>query len=148
MEDWHKGTGRIVYDPPRPGLKRKRDWWVVVELDQGITDYYRWWVNRMLLNPLGFERKGLQMPSWGPHMSIIRGEKPWPDKMHLWKKYDGQQVEFHYDYKVRQSGDTTGADRPDNYWFVDAVCPLGTQMREEFGYKSDWKFHITVGRTY
>ncbi|MNK46285.1 hypothetical protein D3C87_650670 [compost metagenome] len=147
-DNWFHGRGKLVYDPVRPGLKSKNKWWVVVELDRGITDYYRWWVNKEILNPLGFERKGLQMPAWGAHMSIVRGEQPRPDKLHLWNKYNGETVDFRYSYVVRQSGDTTGGDRPDVFWFVDSICAKGKALRDELGFPSNWKFHITVGRTY
>ena len=36
----------------------------------------------------------LCQPSWDAHISIIRGEKPPKGLEHLWKKYDGQKVEF------------------------------------------------------
>jgi hypothetical protein len=136
-----KQTGIIRYNPPRPGLKKKPDWWVVVNTDEDITRYYRWWVEK----ELGVK---LAKPSWGSHISIIRGEKPYPDMMHLWDKYEGLQVEFEYSHNVRISGDSTGWDRPDNYWFVDVNFPFGIEMRKEFGYKYDFGLHITIGRTW
>jgi hypothetical protein len=160
--DWFEGQGIIVYDPDRGDMKTRTKWWVVVNLDRGITDYYRHWANKQI-NPLRYDtldrqraswklncdrREDLLVPAWGAHMSIIRGEKPYPDKMHLWKKYDGQKVDFKYSYNVRYSGDTMDRGEKNGvYWFVDAVCDVGKQMREEFNLKSDWTFHITVGRT-
>ena len=135
------GTGTIIYDPHRGKMSKRTDWWAVVEIDREITRYFRWWVKQML-------HVDLCQPSWDAHVSIIRGEKPPKDKQHLWKKYHKQTVEFEYSLNVRQSGDTTGGDRPDHYWFVEVTCPLLTQIRDEFGFKSDWKQHITVGRTY
>jgi len=161
--NWFTSWGTVVYDPDRGDMKAKTKWWVVVELDRGITDYYRWWANRFI-NPLRYDaldrqkaswalhkdkRQDLHLPAWGPHMSIIRGEKPRPHLMHLWKKYDGQRVEFKYSNVVRFSGDTPGSssDKLGVYWFVDAVCDVGKAMRDEFELPSHWKFHITVGRT-
>ncbi|WP_205249355.1 hypothetical protein, partial [Escherichia coli] len=74
----------------------------------------------------------LNQPSWDAHLSIIRGEKPKPHLMHLWKKYDGQTVDFRYKHEVRRSGDTTNGDRPDYYWFVEAECEMATTIRKEF----------------
>ena len=136
-----KGTGKIIYDPYRGKMKKKTAWWAVVEIDKEITRYFRWWVKREL-------HVDLFAPSWDAHVSIIRGEQPRKGDEHLWKKYDKQIIEFDYSLNVRQSGDTTGWDRPNHYWFVEVTCPQMKQMRDEFGFKSDWKQHITIGRTY
>lgn len=138
---WHTGYGYIKYDPYRPGLKRKKNWWAVVTVDREITRYYRWWVKKE-------NWIELCQPSWDAHISIIRGEKPPKNLEHLWKKYDGQKIEFRYKHHVRQSGDTTGGDRPDHYWFIEVDCPKLKEIRDEFGFPSNWKFHITVGRTW
>jgi len=138
---WHTGYGYIKYDPYRGSMKKRTSWWAVVEIDCEITRYFRWWVKKEFWIDL-------KQPSWDAHISIIRGERPPEDLQHLWKKYDGQRVEFKYKHHVRQSGDTTGSDRPDYYWFVEVDCPLLKQIRDEFGFPSDWKQHITIGRTY
>lgn len=145
---WLPAKGRIIYDPARPGMKKRVDWWAILTADREITRYYRWWVDKEILNPMFVEGHGLKQPSWDAHVSIIRGEKPAEDKMHLWKKYHGQEVEFTYKHGVRQSGDTTGWDRPNWYWFVDVKCELIDQIREELGYRTGWTHHLTIGRTY
>ena len=68
--------------------------------------------------------------------------------MHLWKKYDGQIVEFEYKHFPRQSGDTTGGDRPDSYFFVDIRAPELIDIRKEFGFPTNWNLHLTVARTW
>ena len=138
---WHTGYGYIKYDPYRGGMKKRTNWWAVVEIDREITRYFRWWVKKEFWIDL-------KQPSWDAHISIIRGEKPPEHLRHFWKKYDGQRIEFKYKHHVRQSGDTTGNDRPDHYWFVEVDCPLLKQIRDEFGFPSNWKQHITIGRTY
>ena len=138
---WITGTGIIKYDPWRGAMKRKTNWWAVVEIDKELSRYYRWWVKKEL-------HVDLYQPSWDCHCSIIRGERPPENLRHLWKKYDGHRIEFRYKHHVRQSGDTTGGDRPDHYWFVEVDCPLLKQIRDEFGFPSNWKQHITIGRTY
>jgi len=138
---WFKSKGRIIYDPSRGRMKKKTDWWAIVTVDREITRYYRWWVmNRYWIN--------LHQPSWDAHISIIRGEKPRDDLMHLWKKYDRMEVEFEYSHNVRQSGDTPGCDRPDHYWFVDVRCPMLKTIREELERPTNWNFHLTIGRTW
>lgn len=132
---WHTSTGIIKYDPPRPGMKRKTDWWAIVKVDREITRYYRWWVWRRYMIDL-------KQPAWNAHISIIRGEKPPKDRRHLWKKYDGMKVEFRYSHEVRQV-----RNKPE-FWFVEVDCPFLKQIRDEFGFPSNWRQHITIGRTY
>lgn len=137
---WHTGTGIIKYDPFRGGMKKKTTWWAVLNVDKEITRYYRWWVkNRYWID--------LCQPSWDAHISIIRGEEPADHLKHLWKKYDGQKVEFKYSHNVRQTGDTTN-DRPDHYWFVDVECPFLMDIRTELERPTNWKLHLTIGRTW
>jgi len=137
---WHKSTGRIIYDPHRPGMKSKTKWWAIVQCDREITRYYRWWVQKE-------KWVDLYQPSWDAHVSIIRGERPRQDLMHLWKKYHGKTIEFKYKHHVRASGDTT-RDRPEYYWFVEIDCPLLVDIRKEFGLPYNWKLHLTIGRMY
>lgn len=139
---WHKGKGIIQYDPPRGRMKTRTKWWAVVgNVDREITRYYRWWVKTQYWIEL-------YQPSWDAHISIIRGEEPADALKHLWKKYDGQEVQFEYSHNVRQSGDTTGYDRPDHYWFVEVRCELLNHIRDELNRPTGWNFHLTIGRTY
>lgn len=145
---WLPAKGKLVYDPPRPGMKKRVDWWAIVTADREITRYYRWWVDKSILNPMEVEGHGLKKPSWDAHVSVVRGEKPAADKMHLWRKYHGEEIAFEYKHEVRQSGDTTGGDRPNWYWFVEVKCPRLDEIRTELGLRTGWKHHLTIGRTY
>jgi hypothetical protein len=139
---WHKGSGVVQYDPPRPGMKKNTRWWCVINVDREITRYYRWWILRR------YHTKGLHPPSWDAHISVIRGERPPKGLEHLWKKYHGQQVEFEYKHQVYR-GDAVGRKSKDGgFWQVEVRCPLGTQIRKEFGFPHNWPLHLTVGRTY
>lgn len=139
---WHESTGTIIYDPHRPGLKKKDKWWCIVVVDREITRYYRWWVQKEMWV------HNLCQPSWDAHISVIRGEKPKPELMHLWRKYHGQRVKFKYRHGVRRSGDTTGWDRPDSYWFVDVDAPFLIDIRHELHRPVNWNLHLTIGRTW
>lgn len=157
-----KGTGIIQYDPPRPArLARGKDYWCIIKTDRELTRYFRWWVNKELMNVLGFDNTKearmhgfdlLHPPSFDAHISIVRGFKDARHNMdrvkEVWKKYDGQKVEFTYGLDVRQSGDTTEWDRPDHYWFVVVDCPMVKQIREEMGLITTFRPHITIGRTW
>lgn len=141
-----KGTGVLVYDPHRPGMKSKTDWWIVVNTDSEICRYYRWWVYRRYMLEL-------QKPSWGAHVSVLRGGKPAADKMHLWKKHQGEKIEFVYEPVVYHSGDTPRGDHPDVFWYVDVWSERLNEIRAELGFTNEFqgkpiKYHLTVGRTY
>jgi hypothetical protein len=135
-----EGSGVLVYDPPRETLKRRTEWWCVLNVSESIGLYYRWWVKRML-------HVELHRPPHPAHISVIRGEQPSEHLKHLWKKHDGRRLRFRYSPNVRQSGDTT-ADRPNFYWFVEVECPALNEIRQEFGFPCGWHFHLTIGRTY
>lgn len=128
---WHKAKGTIVYDPYRAKMKRKTAWWAVVETDDEITRYFRWWVKKEFWIDLN-------KPAWGAHVSIIRGEKPEPDLMHLWKKYDRTEVEFEYEHSVYQNK---------HFWLVDVKCPFLINIRKELNRPCNWNLHLTIGRT-
>lgn len=138
-----KGNGVLVYDPPRPGMKNT-DWWIVLNTDPEICRYYRWWVwNRYMVD--------LKQPSWNAHISVLRGAKPRADKIHLWKKYQGEKIEFEYSPNVRQQGDTTGD--LGHHWFVDVWSERLGDIRNELGFKTvidgkKIKYHLSIGRTY
>lgn len=133
IDMWRESTGKIIYDPHRPGMKRKTQWWCVVPVDREITRYYRWLITR--------EVPGLALhpPAWDAHISVIRGEKPDDDKMHLWRKYHKQKVTFWYSHYVRRNG---------HFWFVEVRCPGLIEIRREMDKPADWSLHLTVGRTW
>lgn len=144
--DLLKGTGVLIYDPYRGKMKRNTNWWIVVNTDDEIARYYRWWVMRRYWIDL-------KDPSWGAHISVLRGGKPRDEKQHLWKKYQGEKIDFAYSPNVRQSGDTTGGDRPNHFWFVDVWSDRLTEIRKELGFTTVFdgkpiKYHMTIGRTY
>lgn len=132
--------GTVVYDPYRGGMKNNTNWWMVVEVPGEITDFYRSLVEKQY----GMK---LQQPAWGPHISIIRGEKPTEDKMNLWKKIHGKKVHFEYRPYLRYNGDTQNNKHDTGtFWFIDVRCQEMVDIRAELGLPHDWLFHITVGR--
>ncbi len=149
VPEWLEGSGRCVYDPPRPAMKNKKTkWWVVLDVDTEITRYYRWWADKEVLNPLGFDKGGLKQPAFDAHISVLRGEEPPADKMHLWRKHHNEIIPFRYRPIIRRSGDTTGWDRDDAFWFIDIDCPMLDDIRTEFGFRIGYKYHLTIGRLY
>lgn len=135
----HKGTGRIVYDPRRPGMKSVQPWWCILEVDREITRYYRWWLQKE-------KHIILQQPAWDAHISIVRGEKSCQRFPELWRKYQNEQVTFDYEHGLLRS--VEDKDQPGQFYWIDVECPRLSQIRDELGLPVGWRFHITIGRTY
>lgn len=132
-------TGKLIYDPDRPGLTEK--WWIVLNIPKDIVYYYRWLVKKYT----GFI---LQPPSWGAHISIVKGIKP--KNTNLWKKYNLKHIKFTYTNDIRWSGDTMSHQYPYKFWFIDAYSNELLEIRQELGYYNypNHKFHITIGNLY
>lgn len=148
MSTWIKSTGTLIYDPKRPGLKKKPEHWCIVKADEDLAGLYRWFIDKQM-NPAGFNKAKLCQPSWGAHVSIIRGLgdlRGSPNWKERWKEHNHKKVDFYYRPFVRQTH--MERDGHDDYWFVDVQCELGTQIRKDLGLRHDWNFHLTVGRTW
>lgn len=126
-------TGRLIYDPDMFKVATKpAPWWLIVETDKGIVDYYNYMIQK---------RCGIKMlkPSWGSHISVVRGEKISQDYKHLWKAHNGKKIQFKYSNHVRFNHE---------YWWVDVQSEELLDMREALGLrrKPIFSFHITVGK--
>lgn len=139
MEQFHHGSGTIIYDPHRGDMQRRTDWWCIVQVDREITRYYRWWLQKE-------KHIILQQPAWDAHISVIRGEYACADSPKLWKKYDKRRIEFRYEHgNLRCEADKKNGG---HYYWIDVECPMLSRIRAELGLPVGWKFHITIGRTY
>jgi hypothetical protein len=131
-------VGKLVYNPPR-GKMKVNPWWLVLDIEPELTRYYRWWVERQY---------GIVLckPAWDAHVTVVRGQEP--EHKELWGKHADKEIVFSLQPGVRQSGDTTGWDRPDSYWFVDIFSSELSDIMVELGFPEKEKYHLTVGRTY
>ncbi len=124
----------MIYDPPRPGMKRVRPGsFLIAEVDNGIASYYRWWVNK---------RYGLalQHTAWKPHITIVDGKRPLTDaQMKLWKKYQHLVIDFEYSVEMEQQW---------KFWVLPVRSQKLSEIRAEFGFDTHkpYPFHITFGR--
>ena len=157
-------TGRIVFDPDRGDMKRRISNWVVINLDQDVAALYRWFFRKHWYDiDRGGRRRPIYQPAWGAHVSVVRGEASRllsvQEQRDAWffakDRFNGLKVTVSYTNHIRQTGDTTGGDRPDHFWFVEAYseCVMGIRnmlrlpvadSRTGRGFSS----HITIGRTY
>ena len=145
-------TGTLRYDPYRGDMKSNTAWWLIVDTDPEIVRYY---AQQVMANPAAFGETKIDLinPSWGSHISVVRGETPRSDLKKFWKKYSGEKVEFEYSHIVRRAGDTTPGHLKDYFWFVDVWCDRLNEIRSELGLKTyyddgrPFNNHLTVGRT-
>ena len=140
-----KGSGKLIYDPYRPGLKKKTELWSIIDVDKELTRYFRYWANK---NPVYFKMKflDLKQPSWNAHISLTRGEQLKPEVQHLWKKYHGERLDFEYDIDIRRGGDRGPSGASSNYFFVDVYCPRADEIRNELKLPYFPRYHLTIGR--
>ena len=108
----------------------------ILEIDQEIVNYYRWFLPKCLeINPQKYRA----------HISIVRKEIP--KNLDFWAKYEGKVINFWYQ-NVIYNGEI--------YFWLDAYSLKLEKIREELGLSNVWIydkpligfnkiFHITLG---
>lgn len=151
--NWFETKGTLLFDPPRPGMKTRTAWWCVIALDDQIADYYRWHLDRnWWMGDTSSIKRGYHKPSWGAHISVIRGEKPRMN-MEQWAKNSGRKVTIRYNGMIRQTKDAVFSGETDKFWFIDAEWDEYASFRKQFGLTwqvggKPFRPHITIARTY
>lgn len=123
----HDSTGILRYsnDPYK----------LILEVDQGISDYYRWFVPKSV-------RLNKQM--YPAHISVVRKELP--KNLEFWAKYQGQEISFQYSNIVHWGN---------VYYWLNAYSDELVRIRLELGLPDATNltrppdgepcFHITIG---
>lgn len=133
--------GIIRYNPERKGLKTIQSC-CIIELDSGVSDFYRYLINK----EYGIN---LVKPSWGAHISIIQGNDAKNSEKHLsWNKYEGRKIKFTYTPFPRFSGDTDNKYGGDSgwFWFLNIQCDFINELRLELNLGKLRSPHLTVAR--
>lgn len=88
-------------------------WRLVLEIDPGISDFYRSLIPKWFTaNPQASR----------PHITIVRVAKP--PKTKAWGNYEGEKIEFYYDPYIHQGG---------AYWWLDCFSKRLDEVAEELG---------------
>lgn len=151
-----KGQATVVYDPARPGLKTRNTGWAVANVKGGhdIHRYYEYWIKK-IINPLDIQVQGslkkypfvnVCQPSWGTHISLVRGEFIKPHLRNLWKKYAGKTFDFEYELDAHEVTSGYNKDDQGSFWVTDIKSDDLLNIRAELGLKTDWPLHMTVAR--
>jgi len=132
--------------------------WAILECDMGWYHLYKYWLRsnlprewRMVVDAdrayAGVDNRKFKIepklalvgrvdpPAWGPHISIIRGERL-PDSR-AWRRYDGTVVRFSYNPELRYN---------DNHFWLDVQCNQLLDLREELGLRREPRvqLHLTM----
>lgn len=155
MEYPFETSGVIRFDPDRGNMKKRTEWWCVIELDDSeLADYYRWFVDRNWCDADSskIKRRYLKSPHM-THISLVRGEKP-TQNVHLWGKHLADvRVTFRYNNQIRQTSNAYYANEPDKFWFIDTEWEPYVGFRKTFGLPWEYKnkpfrSHMTIARTF
>ena len=123
-------TGILQYDPGK-GQKHFDPWWALLLCDDEIARYYAWQLKKRGMEVYPND-KGL----WGTHISVLKGDVPIQTKD--WGRYEGYEVEFHYNHLIRfENG---------KHAWVDIYSEDLSAIREELGFPFKPWYHLTIGR--
>ena len=125
-----KSFGKLIYNPHTHLNSNKN--WLVLMCDDEISKYYC----NMFYKEFPWKGK-LKRPVWGAHISVIRGEKI--PNIKLWGLNSNQIIEYTY---------TPGVLDNSEYFWLNAKCPVLSNLREKYGLYKEPKFgfHLTIGR--
>ncbi|UYE98611.1 hypothetical protein XbC2_182 [Xanthomonas phage XbC2] len=130
--------GYLEYDPDRKDMKKRTQYWCVLQLPNDLVRYYQYFLRTE-------KHIYLEMPAWGAHVSIIRGEKPDDEHIHLWKKYHKKKFKFRFFPNIVEVKDKKQSG---SFYVINFECPELSDIRRELGLPVYRDFHITIGRTY
>lgn len=136
-KEWYEAKGTLRYSPQRLGGEESQKWWLVIDCQDDISEYYR-----HVIHIESYKTLKLQKPYWGSHITVIRNEEP--PNQELWKKYDGQEIVFKYGNHI---GTNYSPERWKSFWWLDSRCEWALDIREELGLRREPypQFHLTIG---
>lgn len=138
IREWLTSHGRLVYDPPRPNMrKNKTKWWAVLEVDNSIAEYYRYWVKR------NYHYEMLQ-GAWDAHITVIGGTEPLNKK--YWGCRGGEVFEFNYEPAPQSYNPKNRRSKEPPHWWIRVNCPILSEIRSKLGLRPEYPYHITIGK--
>lgn len=129
-----KSSGRIVAGSSLESFTKARPWWMILQCDPGIMEYYRWWIHNHQRDVWGRQVYKTCPPLARSHISIVRGEAPKDQK--VWNELIGRRFEFKYNNKLETNG---------KHWWVYVDAPELLEVRRNLGLRPPkYQFHLTV----
>lgn len=129
-------TGKLLYNPTRKDLKKSEESNIII-LDlpkDNLADYYQWFIKKYY-----GEYLTLQSPMFGTHITVVR---PQEVDIHsqYWLKYKNKDININY-FPER-------LERHWEFWSLTVISKELVDIRKEFGLRTDFRLHITIGRQY
>lgn len=127
-------SGKLLYDPVRQNLKRTdQSHTLILDLpSEDLAEYYQWFLKKQY-----GEKFKLQSPMFGTHVTVIR-----PQEVNLehyaWLKYHNQKLTVSYSPDM--------LERHWEFWSLTIFSTELVNIRREFGLRTDFRLHMTVGR--
>jgi len=107
-------------------FSKARPWWMILEVDWSIMEYYRYWIAK--------QGEKTCPPLAKCHVSMVRGEEP-RDKDY-WQQVLGKKLKITYTNDLQTNG---------KHWWLPVTSPDILQVREELGLKPPkFQLHLTV----
>lgn len=134
IETWIKSSGKLIYQPtPKYQLRKQRNvdnHHTIITASTGLSDYYRWWINKQL-------HLFLQPPMLGEHISLFNGKENVDDRnASLLQQLNGTIIQYEYSVVVEQHW---------KFWTLPVRSSQMDNIREQFGL-TPYHYHITIGR--
>ncbi len=148
--------GRIRYDPDRGAMKRRTEWWCVIEFawNSDFTRYMRWQYERHWYQYEPIRQMKLWNPAHGDHCTLIRGEKPRDQSQ--WGYRDGEWIDVWYNNEIHIGNQSTFRDET-LFYHVNCWVPDAKDIRGRLGLPTglptghyngpDFHYHITIGKS-
>lgn len=126
----HSAVSTLVFDPVEKH-RVSEPWWLIAVTDNEIAKYYASQVNKQF----GIK---LDPPSWGAHVSVLRGQEPsTPTKD--WAAQNGEKVVFKYTHDIYTNGE---------HWWLNVYSDRFAEIRSTYGFPEGKRhYHLTIGRT-
>ncbi len=133
--DMFTSVGKIITNPTSESTADGQ-WWMIVETCPELGRYYRHLLQFAKRTNPNFR---LQVPSWGYHISVLRGEVlTSPQAIVRYVHFNGQLIEFSYEHEIVSNG---------RYFWLPVHCEGLLDIRESLGLsrKPYYNFHLTIG---
>ena len=132
-----KSTGKIVAGKALEVFSKARPWWMILQCDQGIMEYYRWWIHNSYKDVWGRQIYKTCRPLAQCHISMVRGEEPNKVGRQNWNSYIGQKLNFTYSPDIKTNG---------KHWWLLIDCPEIASIRWALGLRPYPKLplHLTI----
>lgn len=88
---------------------------LVVEVPQGLADYYRSLIPKW---------KQVNKQAFSAHITVVRAGKEFPTNKEVWKKYEGEEITFSYEPHVYEGT---------VYYWLNCFCTRLEEIRRELG---------------